>query len=64
VKEIDRLLQQVRAAGWTVDAGEHYKCRSPEGHLVIVSKTPSAQGAIKAIKGDFRRAGLDLDRRQ
>lgn len=63
-KEIEKLMRQVRRTpGWRVDIGtKHYKIFAPDGVTIItVSKTPSSQNAIKTVRTQLRKAGLDLE---
>jgi hypothetical protein len=62
--DLAALRRLARRQGWTVEVNGHghLEWESPEGRVVITSSTPSAQNAIRRIKHDLARAGLDLSR--
>lgn len=61
IKDLQKLLNKAQAQGWKIeDRGRRYMAYSPDGvTIVTVAKTPSKQGAIRAIERDLRKGGFD-----
>ena len=61
--EIRALLAQAQRQGFSVEKTNSGHIRvEREGHLVaVVSSSPSAQGAAKAVKADLVKAGLQTE---
>jgi predicted RNA binding protein YcfA (HicA-like mRNA interferase family) len=59
-KEVEKLIDVARAAGWTVErAGSgHYKLRSPAGALVVLPFSPRSGNAFYYSRALLRRHGL------
>jgi lipocalin len=60
-KDVEKLLMEATRQGWRIeDRGRRYLCFSPDGSTVVtVSKTPSAQNALRNILSDLRKGGFD-----
>jgi hypothetical protein len=60
--DLAKLRRRALLQGWSVrlNGSGHLEWRSPQGNLVITSSTPSAQNAIRRIRHDLEKAGLDL----
>ncbi len=60
--DLDRVLEELLRQGWRVERGGsgHWKCWPPDKtkRMVVVSSTPSDQGAIRKIIHDLRRSGF------
>ncbi len=60
--DLDRILAELLRQGWRVErgGGGHWKCWPPDKakRMVVVSSTPSDQGAIRKIIHDLRRSGF------
>jgi hypothetical protein len=55
-KNIRKYLEELVCEGWELLGGrKHYKIRSPKGHIVSMSKSPSCPYMIKHLKGDVQR---------
>lgn len=55
-KEVDKLINRLLRAGWTVVEGKHRKVVHPSGvGYVTMSRTPSDYFALENIKADIRR---------
>lgn len=61
IKDLRKLLARAEEQGWRIeDVGRRYKCFSPDGTtMVTVSKTPSSQNALHAIRRDLTKGGFD-----
>lgn len=62
-KDVEKLLKEAERQGWRIeDRGRRYLCFSPDrSTIVTVSKTPSAQSALRNILSDLRKGGLVAD---
>lgn len=60
--DLDRVLDEAVRQGWRVERGRggYWKCWPPDKAkpMVVVSGTPSDQGAIRKIIRDLVRSGL------
>lgn len=55
-REMRDLRRELEAEGWSVELGRsHYKCRHPNGGMVIMSVTPSCSHAAMNARADVRR---------
>ncbi len=61
-KEFRPMLDAAIAAGWTVTGtkGGHVKWKSPQGKMVVTSRTPSDHRAMHNARSSLRRLGLDI----
>ncbi len=57
--DFDKLVKQLKRAGWKVDKTTrgHWRMASPEGGVVIASGTPSDHRAISNLRSQLKRAG-------
>lgn len=56
-----KMLKVVEQHGWVIEYGaKHLKLRSPDGRIVIVSKTPSCPHALNQARRDLRKYGVDI----
>lgn len=56
-KQFNRLVNDLVAHGWTFRHGtKHDQLKSPDGHLVVIPRTPSDWRSIKNAERDIRRA--------
>lgn len=55
-KDIRRYIDSLVAEGWTILGGrKHYKVRSPGGHTLSLSNSPSCQFMLRHVEADVRR---------
>ena len=55
-KEIDKVVRGLVARGWTIlPCSKHFKIRSPGGHMLSLSISPSCGHASKRIEQDARK---------
>ena len=55
-KDIRRYVDSLVAEGWKILGGrKHYKLRSPGGHVLSMSNSPSCQYMLKHVENDVRR---------
>lgn len=61
-KEVKALARQLRKLGLTVEQAQsnHVKVSKDGVYLCSLSLTPSSRFAVKAMKADLRRAGVEL----
>jgi hypothetical protein len=60
---LGRWKRLAERAGWRVDqgGGGHWKWFAPDGRTIIVTPATPGQGrAIRNVRADLRRAGLDV----
>lgn len=59
--ETRKLVDTATRAGWTAsNGGSHLRLESPQGRVVVVSKTPSDHRAVNNTRAELRRAGLEV----
>lgn len=59
-----RILQRAREAGWRVTRIKSgYRVWPPTGKPITIHHTPSDVRAAANLAGDFKRAGLRVDRK-
>lgn len=55
-KEVRRLIDGLVAEGWAILGGrKHYKVRSPRGHMLSMSNSPSCPFMLRHVEADVRR---------
>ena len=55
-KDIRRYVDSLVAEGWAILGGrKHYKVRSPGGHTLSLSNSPSCPYMLKHVENDVRR---------
>lgn len=55
-KELKKLVKQLLREGWTLETSrKHTKLRSPKGHLVSMSSSPSCPHAFKHVAKDVQK---------
>lgn len=55
-KHIRKFVNSLVAEGWTIIGGrKHYKVRSPGGHVLSMSNSPSCPYVLNHIEADVRR---------
>ena len=55
-KELKKLVKQLIRDGWTLETSrKHTKLRSPKGHLVSMSSSPSCPYAFKNVAKDVQK---------
>ena len=55
-KELKKLVKQLLREGWTLETSrKHTKLRSPKGHLVSMSTSPSCPYAFKNVAKDVQK---------
>lgn len=55
-KELKKLVKQLLREGWTLETSrKHTKLRSPKGHLVSMSSSPSCPYAFKNVARDVQK---------
>ncbi len=64
-RDMQDLVAEVRAAGWTVTytGAGHWRCQGPAGGLVFCASTPTDSRAVRNARTQLRKAGLDLTQR-
>lgn len=55
-KDIRKFISGLVSEGWEIVGGrKHYKIRSPKGHTLTLSNSPSCPFVLKHIEADVRR---------
>lgn len=55
-KELKKLVKQLLRDSWTLETSrKHTKLRSPKGHLVSMSSSPSCPYAFKNVAKDVQK---------
>lgn len=55
-KELKKLVKELLRDGWSIESGtKHLKVRSPGGHLVSMSSSPSCGHAVTNARRDVER---------
>lgn len=61
-KELAEWADTARSAGWTVEftRGGHMRWTNPEGKVTFTPATPGKARALKNIRAQLRRNGLQV----
>ena len=61
-KDLKKLFKEIKSHGWRVSRRNngHFLLQGPNDQKVYCGGTPSDHRAIKNIKKDLSKAGLDL----
>jgi hypothetical protein len=59
-KDLKPLFKRAREQGFQIELRRKYRVTAPTGEVFGCAVTPSDHLALKRIKADFRRHGLEL----